>query len=243
VLTFGEHARAVLYNSLGHYEVAVSPAESASSRDELAVSMWSLPELVEAAARCGRTDLAASALDELSGRTRAAGTEWALGIEARSRALLDDGARAEDLYSEAIDRLAQCRVGLDLARARLVYGEWLRRENRRTDARAQLRTAHDMYTTMGAGAFARRAVQELLATGETVRKRTVDTRNDLTPQEAQIARLAGDRHTNREIAAQLFISDRTVEWHLRKVFTKLDISSRRQLRGALAKTPAAAASP
>jgi DNA-binding CsgD family transcriptional regulator len=233
VLTFSEHARAALNNGRGHYKAALDPAESASAQDELMLSVWSLPELVEAATRSGRNELAAAALERLSERTRAAGTEWALGIEARSRALLSEGRLAEDLYREGIDRLGRCRVALELARARLVYGEWLRRKNRRIDARVQLRTAHEMYASMGAEAFAARAVRELLATGEKTRKRTDETRNQLTAQEAQIAELAAEGHTNPEIGAQLFLSPRTVEWHLRKVYTKLGISSHRELRSAV----------
>jgi ATP/maltotriose-dependent transcriptional regulator MalT len=156
-----------------------------------------------------------------------------VGIEARSRALLSEGDRAEELYREAIERLGRTRVPAELARAHLLYGEWLRRENRRLDARQELRTAHEMLTEMGMEAFAQRARQELTATGETVRKRTVDTAVDLTPQELQIARLAGGGLSNPEIGTQLFLSARTVEWHLRKVFSKLGISSRRQLRVAV----------
>jgi len=192
-------------------------------------SVWSWPELVEAATRCGEHDVATAALESLSERTRAAGTELALGIEARSRALLTDGAAADPLYREAIDRLGRTRLALELARAHLLYGEWLRRDRRRIDAREQLRAAQDMFTTMGAEAFAARAGRELLATGETARKRTTDTRDELTAQETQIARLARDRLSNAEIGARLFISPRTVEYHLHKVFTKLDITSREHL--------------
>ena len=234
VLTFAEHARAVLHNGLGHYQAALDPAQSASAQDELMLSAWSLPELVEAAARCGRTELAADALERLCERTQAAGTELALGIEARSRALLSDGEPAERLYREAIQRLGGTRMRPALARAHLLYGEWLRRENRRGDAREQLRTAYDELTAMGMEAFAERARRELVATGETVHKRTVQTRYELTAQEVQIARLAGDGLSNPEIGAQLFLSARTVEWHLRKVFSKLGISSRRELGRALA---------
>jgi DNA-binding CsgD family transcriptional regulator len=158
-----------------------------------------------------------------------------LGIEARSRALVSEGEVAEGLYHEAIDRLGRTQLRPELARAHLLYGEWLRRENRRAEARAQLRTAHEMLTTMGIEGFAERAERELLATGETVRKRTVEALVTLSPQEASIARLAGDGRTNPEIGAQLFLSARTVEWHLRKVFTKLGISSCRELHGAVAK--------
>lgn len=237
VLTFSEHARAVLHNGRGQYEAALAPAESATAQDELMVSVWSLPELVEAATRSGRTELAAAALERLTERTRAAGTEWALGIEARSRALVSADGQAEELYREAIDRLGRCRVALKLARAHLLYGEWLRRENRRIDARVQLRAAHDMCVSMGADAFAARAARELLATGETARKRVDETRGQLTAQETQIARLASEGRTNPEIGAQLFLSPRTVEWHLRKVYSKLGIHSRKELRAAI---PAAA---
>jgi DNA-binding CsgD family transcriptional regulator len=161
-------------------------------------------------------------------------TEWALGIEARVRALLSEGDAADRLYRESIERLDRTRVRVELARAHLLYGEWLRRENRRVDAREQLRAAYDQFSRIGAEAFAERARGELLATGETAPRRTVETRDALTPQEAQIARMASERHTNPEIGAKLFISPRTVEYHLRKVFTKLDVSSRKELRGALA---------
>ena len=200
LLTFGEHTRAVLHNGLGHYQAALDPAQSASAQDELMLSVWSLPELVEAAARCGRTELAADALERLCERTQAAGTELALGIEARSRALLSDGEPAERLYREAIQRLGGTRMRPALVRAHLLYGEWLRRENRRGDAREQLRTAYDGLTAMGMEAFAERARRELLATGETVHKRTVQARYELTAQEVQIARLASDGLSNPEIA-------------------------------------------
>ena len=229
VLTFSEHARAVLYNGLGRYEAALAPAQSAGTRDELMVSVWSLPELVEAATRCGQTDVAGAAIEQLSGRTRAAGTELALGIEARSRALLSEGALADRLYGEAIDRLGRSRMTFELARARLLYGEWLRRDRHRIDAREQLRAARDMFTSMGAEAFEARANRELLATGETARKRKVATRDELTPQEMQIAQLARGGLSNPEIGARLFISPRTVEYHLHKVFTKLGIASREHL--------------
>jgi len=234
VLTVGELARAVLHNGLGHYQAALDAAQSASAQDELMFSVWSLPELIEAAARCGRTELAADAVDRLCERTQAAGTEVALGIEAWSRALLGDGEPAERRYREAIQRLGGTRMHAFLTRAHLLYGEWLRRENRRGDARDQLRIAYDGFTAMGMEAFAERARRELLATGETVHKRTVQARYELTAQELQIARLAGDGLSNPEIAAQLFLSTRTVEWHLRKVFGKLGISSRRELGRALA---------
>jgi len=233
VLTFGEHARAVLHNGLGHYQAALDAAQSASAQDELMLSVWSLPELVEAAARCGRTELAADALGRLCERTQAAGTELALGIEACSRALLSDGEPAERLYREALQRLAGTRMRSALVRAHLLHGEWLRRENRRADAREQLRTAYEGLTAMGMEAFAERARRELLATGETVRKRTVQASYELTAQEGQIARLAADGLSNVEIGAQLFLSPRTVQYHLGKVFTKLGVGSRRQLGRAL----------
>jgi DNA-binding CsgD family transcriptional regulator len=177
--------------------------------------------------------VAAGALRQLEERARAAGTEWALGTLARSSALLEDGRAADALYREALVRLERCRIVVHLARAHLVYGEWLRRENRRTDAREQLRIAHEMLSGIGAEAFAERARRELLATGETVRKRATPSRDELTAQEAQVARLAAAGHTNPEIGSQLFISPRTAEYHLHKVFAKLGISSRRRLRDAL----------
>jgi DNA-binding CsgD family transcriptional regulator len=240
VLTFGEHARAVLHNGLGQHVTALAPAQSAGFRDELMLSTWALPELVEAASRSGRAELAEAGVERLAERCRAAGTELALGIEARVRALVSDPASAEDLYREAIDRLGRCRFALDLARAHLLYGEWLRREHRRADARAQLRTAHAMFASMEAAAFAERARRELLATGESVRARRPDTRDQLTPQEAQIAQLASDGLSNPEIAARLFISPRTVQYHLRKVFVKLGINSRTQLHRTLPNDPQAA---
>jgi DNA-binding CsgD family transcriptional regulator len=229
VLTFSEHARAVLYNGLGRYEDALGPAQSASGQDELLVSVWSLPEVVEAATRCGHPDAANAASERLSERTRAAGTDLALGIEAVCKALVSDTSVAERFYLEAIDRLGRTRLKLALARARLVYGEWLRRDRRRIDAREQLRLAQDMFTAMRAEAFAARAGRELLATGETARKRTDETRDELTAQEVQIAQFAREGLSNAEIGARLFISPRTVEYHLHKVFTKLEITTREHL--------------
>jgi len=233
VLTFGEYARAVLYNGLGRYELALTEAASAASQDDLGASVWSLPELVEAAVRCGRHEVAAETVQELSTRTQAAGTHWALGIEARSRALLAAGSTAEALYREAIEQLGRCRVAPERARAHLLYGEWLRREGRRIDAREQLRRAHEMFVAMGMNAFADRASRELIAGGEKIRKRNDAARGQLTAQEDQIARLARSGQSNSEIAAQLFLSTRTIEWHLRHVYMKLGITSRRQLQDAL----------
>jgi DNA-binding CsgD family transcriptional regulator len=226
---------AVLYNGLARYEEAAAAARHAAS-DTLNpwMSMWALPELVEAAARAGDAELARDALARLAVTTQPCGTDPALGIEARCRALLSDGAAADDLYREAIDRLSRTRLRPELARAHLVYGEWLRREQRRVDARTQLRAAHDQFTSIGMEAFAERARRELIATGEKVRKRSSETRDQLTPQEEQIARLARDGLSNPEIGAQLFLSARTVEWHLAKVFTKLGIVSRHELRATLA---------
>ena len=232
-VTLADYATAVLYNGLGRYHEALAAAQRASEQDDLGLYGWALIELVEAAARSREPELAADALNELSERTRLSGTDWALGIEARSRALLDEGQGAEDLYLEAIERLGRCRIRVHLARTQLVYGEWLRRQNRRIDARETLRAAHEMFSTMGAEAFAERAARELLATGEKARKRTADTRGQLTAQETQIAELARDGHSNPEIGAQLFISPRTVEYHLHKVFTKLEIVSRNELQRVL----------
>jgi ATP/maltotriose-dependent transcriptional regulator MalT len=227
-------AAAVLYNGLARYQEAASAARQATANTlDPWHSMWALPELVEAAARVGDTELAREALDRLAATTQPAGTDVALGIEARCRALLTNGDDADLLYREAIERLGRTRLRPEFARARLLYGEWLRREGRRLEARVQLRTAHDLFGAIGMEAFAERAGRELVATGEKVRKRSAETHKELTPQEEQIARLARDGLSNPEIAGQLFISARTVEWHLRKVFTKLDISSRRQLRAAL----------
>jgi AAA ATPase-like protein/regulatory LuxR family protein len=223
------YATALLRNGLGHYPAALAAAREACEYEDLGFYGSSLVELVEAATRGGVPAAAATAVEQLDERTRASGTAWALGIQARSQALLADGDHAEDLYRQAIDHLGHSRAVVQLARAHLLYGEWLRRENRRVDARQQLRTAMEMLAGIGAQAFADRARRELAATGETVRKRTDDAGNELTPQEGQIARLARDGMTNPEIAAQLFISPHTVEWHLRKVFAKLGITSRRQL--------------
>jgi DNA-binding CsgD family transcriptional regulator len=230
-----EWTSALLYNGLGRYAEALAAARRACEHDDVVIFAWALAELIEAGVRSGETEAAAAALDRLSVRTQASGTEWALGIEAGSRALLSDDP--EPHHRVAVERLARSRGVVHLARARLLYGEWLRRENRRVDAREQLRAAYDVFSRIGAEAFAERAKRELTATGETVRKLTVDTRDVLTPQEAQIARMASERQTNPEIGAKLFISPRTVEYHLKKVFTKLDIGSRKELRDALAAIP------
>ena len=224
---------ALRHNSHGRYEDALAAARQGAEHEDVMTYGRILAELVEAGARAGRPDEAAAALERLTEQTRGSGTDWGLGIEARCRALLDDD---ESLYRESVERLARSRAVLELARSRLLYGEWLRRENRRTDAREVLRAAHDSLSQMGAAAFAERARRELLATGETARRLTPDTRDVLTPQEIQVARLARDGHTNPEIGAQLFISPRTVEYHLRKVFRKLDVSTRKQLRAALAES-------
>ena len=234
-VAYANWAAAITANGLGRYEEALAAATAASDdTSTLQLSMWALPELIEAAARCGNTPVAAAALDRLAAFTRAGGTDFGLGIQARCAAVLSQGQSAARLYREAIDRLGRTRLRPELARAHLLYGEWLRRENRRTDARAQLRAAHDILDAIGMEAFAERARRELLATGETVRRRAAAASVELTAQEAHIARLAVDGRTNTEIGAQLFLSARTVEWHLRKVFTKLGIGSRRELRQALA---------
>jgi DNA-binding CsgD family transcriptional regulator len=222
---------AMLYNGLGRYSDALAAAQRSCEHEDLGFGGWVVGELVEAAARCGEREVARAALAKLTDLTQAAGTDWALGILAGARALLEDDRAAEDLYREAIDRLGRTRMGAFRARAHLVYGEWLRREHRRVDAREQLGIAHEMFSRMGAEAFAERARRELLATGEKARKRAAGSGEGLTAQEAQIAQLAGAGLTNQEIGAQLFISAHTVEWHLRKVFAKLGIRSRRQLRG------------
>jgi DNA-binding CsgD family transcriptional regulator len=232
-----EWTSSVFFNSLGRYEDALLAAERAAQHPwDLGLSTWVTPELVEAAVRSGHPERAAGAMARLHEIAHAAGTDWALGIEARARALLSPDETAEALYREAIERLGRTCVVVTLARAHLLYGEWLRRQGRRVDAREQLRTAHQLLTDIGMDGYAERARRELLATGETVRKRTVDTLGDFTAQEAQIARLAAKGRTNPEIGAELFISPRTVEWHLRKVFGKLGVTSRRELRAALPQT-------
>jgi DNA-binding CsgD family transcriptional regulator len=229
-LTATQWATAVLYNGLGRHEEAYTAAEQAREYPhELALSTWALVELIEAAARSGKATRAVEAVERLDELTLASGTPWALGSAACARALVTDGDEADRLYREAIERLARSRAAVSLARAHLLYGEWLRRERRRAGAREQLRTAHEMFGQIGAEAFAERARRELLGTGETVPKRSVERIAELTAQEAQIARLARDGQTNPEIGAQLFISPRTVEFHLHKVFAKLGISSRKQL--------------
>jgi DNA-binding CsgD family transcriptional regulator len=240
-LNFAAYASAVLYNGLGRHDVARDAAWRAFERDQLGYGPFIVPELAEAASRTGDVALVRAALQWLSERTRVTPTDWVLGIEARVRALLSDGEDAERLYRESIERLGRTHIGAQLARSHLLYGEWLRRERRRADAREQLRTAHAMLDAMGIGAFAERARRELAATGETARKRTVETSGELTAQEAQVARLARDGLSNPQISARLFISPRTVRYHLTKVFTKLGISSRSQLDRALPSDPAAAA--
>jgi DNA-binding CsgD family transcriptional regulator len=231
VVALASYAAAILNNGLGRYQAAMEAAKRGSDDGDFGYSGASLPELVEAATRSGQPEVAAAALSRLEERTRAAGTDWALGVLARSKALMSDGEDADSLYGEAIERLERTRIRVELARARLLYGEWLRRENRRVDARDQLRAAHELFSRSGAEAFAERASRELRATGEAARKRTEETRGVLTPQEAQIAQLAQGGLSNPEIGAQLFISPRTVQYHLRKVFAKLEITSRNQLGG------------
>jgi DNA-binding CsgD family transcriptional regulator len=229
-ITFAEWASAVLNNGLGRYQDAEAAARRATSYEaDLGSMIWPSAELIEAAARSGMTETAAGAVKRFAELTGASGTDWALGLQARSHALVSEGEEAERLYRESIARLGRTRMRLDLARARLLYGEWLRRERRRSDAREQLRTAHDMLAAMGVEAFAERAGRELRATGETARKRVPARQEDLTAQEAQIARLARDGLSNPEIGTRLFISAHTVQYHLRKVFAKLGITSRSQL--------------
>jgi DNA-binding CsgD family transcriptional regulator len=233
-LTVVAWARALLYNGLGEYDKAFAAAnDAAACPTNSAGAAWGMAELIEAAARIGESEVAREVGRRFAAIAEAAGTDWALGVKARSFAVMSTGPAAERLYREALDRLERCKMRVDEARAHLLYGEWLRREGRRVDARVQLRNAYDAFTSIGMEAFAERARHELLATGETVRKRTVDTRDDLTPQERQIAELARDGLSNPEIGARLFLSRRTIEWHLRKVFAKLDIGCRRELASAL----------
>jgi DNA-binding CsgD family transcriptional regulator len=236
------YASAVLHNGLGRHDAARDAAWHAFQRDPVGLGLL-VPELAEAASRTGDRAIVNAALDWLSERTRVISADWALGIEARARAFVSDGDVADRLYRESIARLARTRVRVELARGHLLYGEWLRRQSRRVDARGQLRTAHEMLSAMGIQAFAERAGRELLATGETVRKRTGEDRDQLTAQETLIARLARDGLSNPEIGTRLFISPRTVKYHLRKVFLKLDISSRMELARVLPGESARSPSP
>jgi DNA-binding CsgD family transcriptional regulator len=240
-VTFAAYASSVLFNGLGRHDAARDAAARAFEGDQVGRDPLVLPELAEAASRTGDVELLRTVLERLSEHTRATPTDWALGIEARVRALLSEGDTAERLHRESIERLGRTRVRVELARGHLLYGEWLRRERRRVDAREHLRIAHDMLEAMGVEAFAERARRELLATGETVRKRAVETADELTAQEALIARLARDGLSNPEIGTRLFISPRTVKYHLRKVFIKLGISSRGELDRVLPGDPAGVA--
>ena len=244
-LTFVHSATAELYNGLARYDEALAAAQQAAEDpSDGAYTTWGLVELIEAAARSGHGEVAVRSLERLSADAQASGTDFALGIAARSRALLSEGDVAESLYCEAIERLERTSIPVELCRAHLVYGEWLRRERRRLDARDQLRRAHAMFTEFGMEAFAERARVELQATGEHARRRSDETRDDLTPQEAQISRLVAEGATNQEIAAQLFISPSTVDYHLRKAFRKLGVKSRTQLaRQLLQPEPAREAVP
>jgi len=224
----------VLYNGLGRYDLALAAAEYASRYPhELSIANWGMVELVEAAARSGQPERGLEAARRLSEMAEASGTDWIVGVAARSRALLTEGETAEDDYRLAIERLQRTPLGMELARAQLVYGEWLRRETRRVDSREQLRAAHALFERIGAAAFAERARRELSATGEKVQRKAEATAVQLTAQESQIARLAAQGLTNPEIATQIYVSPRTVEWHLRKIFNKLGIASRRELSKAI----------
>jgi ATP/maltotriose-dependent transcriptional regulator MalT len=232
---WAEWTSAILFNGLGRYDRALASAQrAAEDTPQLQVAPWALTELIEAAVHAGKPDAAAGALEQLTAATAPSSTDWGRGTQARCQALLSKGESAERLHREAIERLARTRRRPELARARLLYGEWLRRENRRIDARVQLRAAHDQFASIGMGAFGERARGELLATGEKVRERTVATRDVLTAQEGLIAGLARDGLSNPDIGARLFLSPRTVEWHLRNAFMKLGIHSRRELTNALA---------
>jgi ATP/maltotriose-dependent transcriptional regulator MalT len=231
---YARWARSVLLNGLGRYPEALAAAREASDdTPELFVSCWALSELIEAASRSNEAELARDGVERLIAVTAVSGGDWACGIATRARALVSEGETAQGLYVEAIELLGRTRLRPELGRAHLLYGEWLRRENRRVEARAQLRLAYDVFATIGMEAFTERARIELLATGEKVRRRDAETRDELTAQERQIAQLARDGLSNPEIGARMFLSPRTVEWHLRKVFTKLGISSRRDLAKVL----------
>jgi len=239
--TLASYSRAVLNNGLGRHDAARDAARYAFERDTVGYRAFYGLELAEAASRTGDLHLVSVVDGFMAERVPVTPTDWALGVAALVRALLADGEVAERQYRESIERLGRTRVRVELARGHLLYGEWLRREGRRIDARQQLRTAHEMLSSMGVEAFAERARRELRATGERARRRTVETRDDLTAQEAEIARLAAEGLTNPEIGARLFLSRRTVEWHLKKVFLKLDVTSRKQLDAALSGAPGGAA--
>jgi DNA-binding CsgD family transcriptional regulator len=232
-LAISAYARAVLANGLGRYEDALTAAASIVEHREVVAENWGLSEIVEAAMRCGQPDLAINALNRLAIKAAAAGTGWARGIEARARALLAEGADADRWFRTAIDHLSTTNVQAELARTQLLYGEWLRRDGRRLDARATLNVAHEMFESMGMEAFAGRATNELAATGEKRRQRSSESHDDLTAQERQIAELTRDGLSNPQIGARLFLSPRTVEWHLRHVYAKLGVRNRRELRRAL----------
>jgi DNA-binding CsgD family transcriptional regulator len=232
-LAIGAYAGAVISNGLGQYEDALAAAVSASEHREIAAENWGLSELVEPATRCGRPDLAIDALNRLKAKAQATRTAWARGIEARAEALLADHTEADCRFRSAIDHLGRTRIRAELARTHLLHGEWLRREGRRLDARAELNVAYELFMSMGMDAFRQRAAGELVATGEKRRRRMPETRDDLTPQERRVAELARDELSNTDIGARLFLSPRTVEWHLRHVYSKLAIRSRRELGSAL----------
>jgi DNA-binding CsgD family transcriptional regulator len=229
-LGLAQVALAALHNGLGNYDDALAAATPPWELDEMTFSSIAVPELIEAAVRAGQPERAATALEQLSSRADASGTQWALGLAARSRALMSTGPAAEEHYREAIERLRGCRMAAHLARAHLVYGEWLRHEGRGQNARDELRTAHELFSDMGAEAFAARAARELRATGEQPRGRTAQPTDVLTAQELHIARIVATGATSREVGAQLFLSPRTIETHLRNIFRKLGITSRQQLR-------------
>jgi DNA-binding CsgD family transcriptional regulator len=241
LISYTRFADAMLHNGLGDYTAALAAGQAPTAWAPLA---WGLVarELVEAAVHAGERGVAEEAFGVLRERTQAAGTDWALGVEASCAALLAEGADADALHRTAIEHLERGDIGTELARAQLLYGEWLRREGRRLDARTQLRGAYERFSAMGAEGFAERALGELRATGERARRRSPETADELTPQELHIARLVGAGATSKEVAAELFLSPRTIDAHLRSIFRKLDITSRRQLRGMALEGSASAAS-
>jgi DNA-binding CsgD family transcriptional regulator len=232
-VTFAEFMNAYVNNGRGDYAASLNGLGPPERYAAEFPGAWILGELTEAAARSGEDELTARSFALMSETTQASGADWGLGVEARCRALMSDKEEVDDLYRAALDHFDKAMLRTQTGRTHVLYGEWLRRGRRRVEAREHLRAALDLYTEIGAEPFIGRAERELLATGEKVRKRTVATANDLTPQEAEVARLAADGHSNPEIGARLFISSKTVEYHLHKVFDKLDIDSRSQLARAL----------